>query len=211
MSSEQLVTWPQWSRVDDRGLARFVTPRAQRWVPLPISRFDATAQPDRYRTIAAAIYDALTSANIRCSSEQYHPSEALQTIRTPQEVLVSPREGTCLDLAALFCGLCEAYELLPILIVIDGHAFAAVSLTHGLREWNGYRPGRELFATGPLTDPEPLRGLVDDEAFIAIECTGVAHYGWRIEPHPLEPLPGAWMTSIFSLLTVAPAPLARSA
>jgi hypothetical protein len=260
VSSDQFATWPQWSRVDDRGLTRFVTSQAQRWLPLPISRFDVAADPDKYRVTAAAIYDALKTTNIRYALEQYHPSEALQTIRTPPEVLVSPREGTCLDLAVLFCGLCESYELLPILIVIDGHALAAVSLTHGLRDWNGYRPGRESFATDPLTDVERLRALIDEQSFMAVECTGfayseelgkrigdkpeathrtrgvltfeqavragreqldrtdrpfrfaldvaIAHYGWRIEPRPLEPLPGAWMTSIFRLLTVAPASLA---
>ena len=108
----------------------------------PLRRRD---QPDQYRITSLRLSTTRSkTANIRYALEQYHPSEALQTIRTPPEVLVSPREGTCLDLAALFCGLCEAYELLPILIVIDGHALAAVSLTHGVRDWNGYRPGREL-------------------------------------------------------------------
>jgi AAA ATPase-like protein len=256
----RFLTWPQWSRLDDRGLVRFVTPEAQRWVPLPINRFDVAAEPDGCRIIAKAIYDAIKERNVRYALEQYHPSDALQTIRTPAEVIDSPREGTCLDLAALFCGLCEAYELLPLLLVLEGHALAAVSLTHGVREWNRVRPGRELFANGPLTDAQRLRGLIDEESFLAVECTGfahserlgligdvpegrqrvqgcltfdqaasagrqqldradrplifaldvaVAHYGWRIEPHPLERLPGAWKTSIFRLLTEAPAQLAR--
>ena len=98
-----------------------------------------------------------------------------QTIRTPPEILVAPREGTCLDLAALYCGLCLASELLPVLIVIEGHALAAVSLTHGVRDWNGYRPGRELFAAGPLSDAQALRDLIDEESFLAVECTGFAH------------------------------------
>jgi hypothetical protein len=260
VSSDQFRTWPQWSRVDDRGLARFVTPKAQRWLPLPISRFDVATDVDKYRITATAVYDALKTTNIRYALEQYHPSEALQTIRTPPEVLVSPREGTCLDLAVLFCGLCESYELLPILIVLDGHALAAVSLTHGLRDWNGYRPGRELFATDLLTDVHRLRTLIDEESFVAVECTGfafseelgknigdkpeasqrtqgvltfdqavragrqqldsadrpfrfaldvaIAHYGWRIEPHSLDRLPGAWITSIFRLLAEAPPSLA---
>jgi AAA ATPase domain len=260
VSADQLITWPEWSRVDDRGIARFVTPKAQRWLPLPISRFDVATDPDQYRKIATAIYDALKTTSIRYALEQYHPSDALQTIRTPPEVLVSPREGTCLDLALLYCGLCESYELLSLLIVLHGHALAAVSLTHGLRDWNGYRPGRELFATAPLTDIERLRALIDEESYLAVECTGfahsehldqqvgekpeashrthgvltfdqaivagrqqlnradrpfrfaldvaIAHYGWRIEPHPVERLPGAWMTSIFRLLTEAPPSLA---
>ena len=50
-----------------------------------------------------------------------------------------------------------------------------MSLTHGVRDWNGYRPGRELFATGPLTDAQALRDLIDEESFLAVECTGFAH------------------------------------
>jgi hypothetical protein len=233
----RLVSWPSWSRIDRRGLARFVTSQASCWLPVPISRFDLASEPDQRRMIARAIYDALKERNIRYSLEEYHPSQALQTIRTPPKVIIAPREGTCLDLAALFCGLCLANELLPILIVIKGHALAAISLTHGVRDWDGYRPSRELFATGPLTCSQALRDLIDQDSFAAVECTGfahsdqlgriigdkpeaehrihgtltfeqaieagrrqldladrplqfaldvaVAHYGWRIEPHPL--------------------------
>ena len=256
---ERQLGWPQWSRVDDRGLARFVTPQASHLLALPVSRFDLANDPDRHRIIANAIYDTLREHGIRYALEAYHPSQALQTIRAPADVLTAPGEGTCLDLAALFCGLCLANELLPIIVVIDGHALAAVSLTHGVRDWNRYRPGRKSFATGPLTDAQTLRDLIDEDSFLAVECTGfahseqlgqaigdkpeaqhrtdgflafdqavragwqqldradrpfqfaidvaIAHYGWRIEPHPLETLPGAWMTNIFRLLTEAPAPL----
>ncbi len=245
----RLLAWPEWSRVDDRGLARYVTPQASRWLAAPVNRFDLASEPHRQRMIARAIYDALTELDIRYALEEYHPSRMLQVIRTPPDVLTMRREGTCLDLAALFCGLCLANELLPILIIIEGHALAAVSLTSDARDWNGYRPGRELFATGPLTDAQPLRDLIDEESFLAVECTGfahsaqladtpesqhrtggvlsfhqavqagrqqldrldrplrfaidvaVAHYGWRIEPYPLEALPGAMMTSIFRLLS----------
>ena len=171
----ELLIWPQWSLVDDRGLARFVTPQANRWLSLPINRFDLGVEPNRQRILANAIYDALKDQNVRYSLEEYHPSDALQTIRTPSEVLVSPREGTCLDLAVLFCGLCEAYELLPILILIEGHALAATSLTHDLRSWNCERPGRDAFANGPLTDAKRLRDLIDTGSFLAVECTGFAH------------------------------------
>jgi hypothetical protein len=254
----QLLAWPQWSQVESAGLARFVTPQASRWLPSPVNRFDLGQDPDRYRIIAKAIYEALCQCNIKYELEEIKPSEALQTIRPPPAILVAPREGTCLDLAALFSGLCLANELLPLLIIVKGHAFAAVSITHGLRDWNGYRPGRELFNARPLEDIEPLRALVDEGDFLPVECTGfarsrtlgaddsskpeqrtdgllgfdqavaagrrqldradhplrfaidiaVAHYGWRLEPHPLVATPGAWATSIFRLLTEAPPPLA---
>lgn len=55
--------------------------------------------------------------------------------------------------------------MLPVLVVVDGHAFALFCTTHGLREWNGYeRPGRELFAAGPVTDATRLAELVDSGA-----------------------------------------------
>ncbi|GAA1026348.1 hypothetical protein GCM10009557_03740 [Virgisporangium ochraceum] len=168
--------WPPWPRADERGLVRYVTPRARRWQPLEVSRFDLSATPDRCTAVAAAVYDALCRRNIRYALEEYHPSDVLQTIRAPAEVLDAPREGTCLDLAALFCGLCLAYEVLPVLVVVDGHAFALFCTTHGLRDWNGYdRPGRELFAAGPVTDVTRLAELVDSGAYRAVECTGFAH------------------------------------
>ena len=111
-----------------------------------------------------AIYDALKERDIRYALEEYHPSQALQTIRTPPEILIAPREGTCLDLAALYCGLCLANELLPILILIEGHALAAVSLTQGYGTGTVTGPAAELFAAGPLTDVQALRDLIDEES-----------------------------------------------
>jgi hypothetical protein len=75
----------------------------------------------------------------------------------------------------LFCGLCLGNELLPLLVVIEGHALAAISLTHGLREWDALdRQERELFDHEPLTDPNRLRELVDSGTYLAMECTGFA-------------------------------------
>jgi hypothetical protein len=255
------LAWPAWPRADERGLARYVTPRAARWLPLDVNRFDLSDRPDHYRIIAADIYDCLRQTDIRYALEAYHPADALQTIRTPAEVLVAPREGTCLDLAALYCGLCLAYELLPVLVLVQGHALAAVCTTHGLRDWNGYdRPGRELFAATDLTDVAALRDLIDSGAYLPVECTGfarsdllarlpdlpestgrvdgllpfesavaagrqqldqvdrplrfavdvaTAHYAWRLEPYPVEPLPSAYATNIFHLLAQAPSTLAQ--
>lgn len=171
----RLTRWQPWSRMDHRGLARFVTRQASSWLPPPINRFDQIHKRDHRCTIAKAIYDSLRERNIRYALEEYHPSQMLQPIRTPAEIINAPQEGTCLDLAVLFCGLCLANELLPILIVIEGHALAAISLTHGLREWNDHRPGRELFASGPVTNAQALRDLIDQGDFVAVECTGFAH------------------------------------
>ncbi len=165
------MTWKPWPRIEHEGLARYVTPEAGRFVKLPIEPLDAAGD---FRAVAQAIYETLAAAGITYAFEEYHPSEALQTIRPPQEVVDKPGRGTCLDLAALFCGVCLQYELLPVLIVVEGHALAAVSLEHGLRDWNSYRPERELFDDGPLTDADRLRKLVDQGSWLAIECTGFA-------------------------------------
>ncbi len=165
----------EWSKVDERGLARFVTPDAVTLLRLPVNRLDLAAEPEGRRRLVEAIYGALLAKQIRYAAEMYHPSDALQPIRRPADVLEAPREGTCLDLAVLFCGLCLGNELLPVLVVTEGHAFAAVSLTHGLRDWNALdRHERELFQAGPMTDPGPLRELVDGGAYITVECTGFA-------------------------------------
>jgi len=144
-------------------------------VPLEINRLDVASSPDQYRVIAGAIYDSLLKREIRYAFERYHPSEALQAIRTPAEIVEAPREGTCLDLAALFCGLCEAYELLPLLIVINGHALAAVSLTNGVREWNGPRPA----------------AIVQRDGTGRVAVGGVAHKPWRVEAAEAEMPRGA--------------------
>jgi hypothetical protein len=168
------MAW-EWSKVDEKGLARFVTDDAVSLVTLPINRHDLIRSPDSRYQIVEAVYNALTEKDIRYTPEKYHPSAAIQPIRTPAEILEAPREGTCLDLAALFCGLCLGNELLPLLVVIEGHALAAVSLTHGLREWNALdRQERELFEHEPLTDSDRLRELIDNDAYLAVECTGFA-------------------------------------
>lgn len=252
------MKWEPWPRIDQKGLARYVTPEAGRWLALEINRFDLKGQSDENRAIVEAIYAALLDKNIRYAREEYHPSEALQTIRTPAEILEAPREGTCLDLAGLFCGLCLHNELLPVIIVTEGHALAAVSLEHGLRDWDGYRSEMGLFEEGPLTDPQKLRGLIENGSFVAIECTGfahsdklsdvqdpaypetvgrsngvmtferavvagreqfeiaerplafaldvaVAHYGWRLDPWPVDLASATELANIFEIFTQASA------
>ncbi len=171
------MVW-EWSKVDDKGLARYVTSEAANLVRLPENRQDVARHIDGRRQLVEAIYNALVNTNkdVRYAPEKYHPSAALQPIRTPSEVLDTPGEGTCLDLAALFCGLCLGYELLPLLIVLEGHALAAVSLSHGLPEWDAInRAELEFFGDEPLSDADQLRELIDSGRYLAIECTGFAY------------------------------------
>jgi hypothetical protein len=170
------MAWEPWPKVEARHLARYVTPDAVRVSHLVEGRDDLVHKPDGRRLLLRALYEALTARHISYAPEKYHPDEELQQIRTPAEILEAPGEGTCLDLSVLVCGLCLGFDLLPLLIVIKGHALVAVSLERGLREWMDFgRREIEQFDRGLLEDPEPLRGLIDQRSYLALECTGFAH------------------------------------
>jgi hypothetical protein len=171
----------KWSKANEKDLAKFVNGDAVKLLDkLGVNRFDLSHDPDGRRELVKAIYNALVARNINYAYEKYQPEAETQIVRPPQEILGTPGEGTCLDLALLFCGLCLGYELLPLLIIIQGHAFAAVSLNHPLNKWNdSFNKERNLFNTPKLfaggESLAELKKLIDEEAYIAIECTGFAH------------------------------------
>ena len=164
--------WELWPKRVPQNLARYVTLEADRHLRLPLNTYDAGKN---YRAIIEAIYNELIKKDIKYIPEHYHYWEALQRIFMPYEILVAPGKGNCLDLAICFCGLCLSNGLLPILIMVEGHALAAVSLIHSINEWDSYRQGRSLFDLCPLTDATELRDLIDNDGYLAIECTGFAN------------------------------------
>jgi hypothetical protein len=171
----------KWAKANEKDLAGFVNEKAiQLLDKLPIKdRTQLLTNPEGRKAIVKAIYETLVNKNIPYAFEKYQPEDETQLIRTPVEILSTPGEGTCLDLSLLFCGLCLGYDLLPLLIVIEGHAFAAVSLKHQREDWNVLAPERSMFDTSDLflgeTNLATLKKLVEDDAYIAIECTGFAH------------------------------------
>lgn len=171
----------KWSKANEKDLARFVNDKAiQLLDKLPIEdRLKLVQDESGRRTLVKAIYETLVAESIRYDFEKYQPEAETQLIRTPVEILSTPGEGTCLDLALLFCSLCFGYDLLPMLIVTEGHAFAAVALKHQRKEWDAYGSEREMLKTSDLFRGEAnlaeLKKLVEDEAYIALECTGFAH------------------------------------
>ena len=169
----------KWSKANEKALAQFVSDRAIELLPkLSVNSFDQVQTRDGRLHLVQSIYDQLLKQGIQYSYEKYHPEAEIQRIRTPAEILNTPGEGTCLDLALLFCGLCFGYDLLPLLIVIEGHALAAVALNHPRREWNSFARERTLFNSTELFRGEAnhiaLRQLVKDGAYVAVECTGFA-------------------------------------
>ncbi len=163
--------WEPWSKAEPTSLARYVTAQAAALLTLPA---DWPTMP-RYELVRE-LYGALQAQGIPYLPERYNPVDELQDVRAPEEVLRAPRGGTCLDLAALFCGVCLAVDMVPLLIVCQGHAYAAVSLRWSRRAQRDPGRGPELNwsdATG-LVDPSALTELVGDGDYVVVECTGFA-------------------------------------
>jgi hypothetical protein len=173
----------KWSKADEKSLAQFVNEKAfDLLLKLPVNRFDLINTPDDRKELIKAIYETLVSLDIHYAHEKYQPEKETQLIRTPSEILSKPGEGTCLDLALLFCSLCFGCDLLPLIIIIEGHALAAVSLNYKRQndEWNkAFEAERNLFNVNELFAGEEklaqLQTLINDGDYIAIECTGFAH------------------------------------
>ena len=164
------MSW-EWPNTDWKGLARF-TPATQ--VELPISRYDQSQDAKGRRKLVDAVYSTLLEKGVRYALEKYNSADPTQLIRTPSEI-VGQKEGTCLDLALFFCGVCLGCELLPLVILIEGHALAAVSLNYDIRTKDDLtRSERRYFKDGLLTNTEALRQMVDGGAYLAVECTGFA-------------------------------------
>jgi hypothetical protein len=136
--------------------------------------------------IVRTIYETLSALNppIRYTLDPYSAVRVQQTIRSPGEILESLRQGTCVDLAALFCGLCLSQKMLPVVILLrdpstrERHALAAVSLEEDFEEWDsGDRYGRDTIAQNRLVPPggaKSLRSWIEAGRYLAVECTGFA-------------------------------------
>lgn len=177
------MSW-EWPKTDRAGLARYVLPDAAELFDIGINRNDLSPDANGRRTLLDAIYFSLQSKELRYALEKYNPNDAIQLVRSPSEIL-GRKEGTCLDLAMLFCGICLGYELLPLMILTEGHAFAAVSLNHDVRTRDAFdRKERRHFTDAILTDVEALRQLVAGGAYVAVECTGFAQSEKLPATHP---------------------------
>jgi NB-ARC domain/APAF-1 helical domain len=177
-----------WTQLDSKGLARFVSPDTRQTIALPSSPEPLSGRKDK---LIEEIYKCILEKRVRYATELTEPlyfnyKNTPQLIRSPHEILNAPRQGTCLDLAVLFCGLCLGYKLLPLLIILEGidqqdgnpspgHALVAISLKYDLDNYNNYRRENEkCFFEGVLTDAESLKRWIEEESYIAIECTGYA-------------------------------------
>lgn len=166
-----------WLKAEPRTLARFAIPDVLPDLIIPNSL--EIERQHKVRGVLQAIYERLLAHRIAYAREPYFANSAVaQRIRTVEEVWRTG-QGTCLDLALLFCSLCLAHDLLPLLIILDGphgnHALIAVAHTATRRTDQSARPLWAAFqeGTGALTSNKMC---IEDLLYhyLPIECTGVA-------------------------------------
>jgi hypothetical protein len=172
----------EWNSLEPVSLARFVNKDATRWLP----SLAAASKAPSPRTAASRIrlveliYEALAAEQIRFVCERPRAGTPIGRVRPPGTILRPPRLGSCLELALLFCGVCESLGLLPFLVVtVDmnhgtHHAFAVVERDFGADDWDAKARRWPSFARSPLIDNRDwLAGRIPG-ACVAVECTGFA-------------------------------------
>lgn len=173
----------KWIKNDHFGLSYLASRTASELVSLNVNANDLIAQR-RLDELIEAIYNAMLAVGVEYAlepipaTERNSSSAPHQMVRTPSEILnEKQREGTCLDLALFFCGVCLGYGLLPVLIVLDEHALVAVSRNLGLREWERRDPREfDLLKSVPVDEKNSAEicRLIVSGSYAAIECTGIA-------------------------------------
>ncbi|WP_413935836.1 hypothetical protein [Nitrospira sp. BLG_1] len=172
------MNWPPWPKGNEKDLARYALPDVADGIRLAVGRDDLLAKR-KHPELLRAIYEALLTRDIRYAREKFDPILEQQLIRHPEKILAGAGDATCLDLSLLFAGLCLGNELLPLVVVLDGHVFVVVSLVRDLRDAG--LPGRHdpdrdgpWAAEGLLKDGKTLNELVRRGDYLPIECTGFA-------------------------------------
>ena len=163
-----------WRKTVPQELAQFVMPELPellRWPPYT-SRLDLLANEGR-ASVVRQLYQQLLGLKLTYEVAPFDPlGSDVQQIRRPSEIIAS-RVGTCVDLTLLMAGMCLAADLLPLVVVLNGHALLAVSLTHNRPDARNL-PQVRAFENGLLRDLNTLQTWADDEAYLLVECTGVA-------------------------------------
>jgi len=164
----------EWARAEERALARYVDPDdlpPEFKLPPDINRLDVFAE-GKGKGVAALLYQRLCEQKIQYDLAPFNPRlGVVQSIRKPATILAEKR-GTCLDLAVLFATMCLDSDLLPLVVIVDGHAFAGLSFTRTRRD-DKKAPRALAWDKGKLIDLSVLQELADQE-YLFVECTGTA-------------------------------------
>lgn len=134
-----VLAYDQWGGIAilPEMLSAFVTPNhpatlpiikraatiLEQWTGNPSLDEYQSRNPDRVQKQMAAIYTAIAEQEIIYSTVPASFEEYGQRIRLVDSVMIQ-KLGTCLDMALLYASCLEAIGIHPLIIVVDGHAFA---------------------------------------------------------------------------------------
>lgn len=134
-----MLAYDQWGglNVYPELLASFITPNhsalasvikraafiLEQWTGSPSLDEYQSRNPDRVRKQMAAIYAAIAEQNIIYSTIAPSFEASGQRIRLADTVLAQ-KLATCLDMALLYASCLETVGIHPLLIIMNGHAFA---------------------------------------------------------------------------------------
>lgn len=111
---------------------------------------------------AEYIYRALQEADIQYISTPASFEIYGQKVRIPHQVLHEEiRQGTCLDLAVLYATCLESASLNAAVVIIPGHAFAAV--------WLENQSFNAAYVDSERVEPDVWQATMKD--FLPVECT----------------------------------------
>jgi AAA ATPase-like protein len=182
------MDWEPWPKKNEKDLARYASPTTGSEIRLQSPTAGLMAAAER-EAVVRELYEAFAGMDLRWSRPLYQPDDALQLIRTPASIMRGAGDATCLDLALLFAGAALGKDLLPLVIVLEGHALVAVSLAferakadHGARRHDD----GAWIDDGVLPAAEAQRVLIESGNYVLIECTGFARDTGALDPQTPE-------------------------
>ena len=134
----------------------------RKWTGDPSFTAYQTKNPNNVKLQMAAIYNVLQKRGIVYNEPPASYEAVGQRIRLPHKVLEN-KQGTCLDLAVLYVSCLEAAGLFPLIVFIQGHAFAGCWLDE------------ETFADCMTDDVSAMekRTVPGAEQILLVECTDI--------------------------------------
>ncbi len=109
------MSWPRWRTDQPAALGNYVLPEATvRYLQAPPSG----GTPPVVRL--SGLYDVFVAAGIAYAYESGQEEPGFQVIRPPDQVLLEPRHGTCLDIAVAFSAACLGVQLHPLIAIAGG-------------------------------------------------------------------------------------------
>lgn len=174
----RLLARDEWGGVTDMGqlLPAFVMPNDPAIVRVLRSAADKLAayghsaaldgyqssDPNRAYMLTASIYAAIAGLGVHYAQPPASFEQNGQKIRRPRSILENGL-ATCLDTSVLFAAALEAAGLNSVVVMLDGHAIAAVWLV------------KRTLPKTQETDITELRKAIAARELVAFETTGITH------------------------------------